>query len=338
MSYIELDTWDKLKSSQPKGDHLAARVAFPEISSRLLAGIDAEEYRHFLIRLSENATELNDNQSRGISVSCKDLHVRNQLEESEAARYMDITCNDNTGHEAFDVIGREIAVSLNSSDISESEIVRNILAKWRRFWGQTPKNVLSLEEVVGLFAELWFLLNWILPNADQSDAISRWRGPFGSRHDFEWKGQSVEVKATMSTRGRIHWINGLDQLSPPEGGKLYLFSIRLREEEGATNTLPRLIASCHSALANNIEALTIFDDSLAKTGYSPLHDNEYEKIHLRVVDEVLFDVRDSFPRITTSTFQEGVPSGVEVVQYEINLEGYDTLIIAREPKVFKKLI
>ncbi len=331
MTYIDSSVWERLQADLPKGDAITARPANPEVSQILLAGIDAEGNRHFLIPLSQEEKALNDSQSRGILVTSKDLRVKSHAQDQQPSRYMDIVCQDAAGHGAFDAIGREIAVSLAANTGSKTELVRSILSKWRRFWGRAPSIMLSREEITGLFAEVWFLHRWLLPYEDHITAVKRWRGPYGSRHDFEWQGKSVEVKGTTSTRGRIHWIHGLDQLSPPEGGKLLFFSLRLREEGGAANTLPALIASCRSALANNAEALTGFENSLALTGYSPLHDEEYEKLHLRVVDEVLFVVQDSFPKITVGTFQNGVPSGVESVNYEINLEGHDALIIAREP-------
>lgn len=331
MSYSDIDKWNLLQETPPKGDALTVRPAFPGISKQLLAGIDSDGNRHFLIPLSPEDGELNDNQSRGIHIACRDLQVKNQTQDLHPARYMDLICQDVAGYEAFDTVGREISVSLDAGAISKSELVRNILAKWRRFWGQPPKNLLSHEEIVGLFAELWFLHRWILPYMDAIIAVSGWRGPYGSRHDFEWPNQSVEVKGTISSRGRTHWIHGLEQLSSPQDGELLFFSLRLRQEGGATNTLPSLINSCRTALSNEAEALTNFENSLAMIGYSPLHDTEYEKICLRVVDEQLYSVQDTFPRITTSTFKDGRPAGVEAVQYEINLAGHENLIVARAP-------
>src|SRR5207245_778158 len=100
------------------------------------------------------------------------------------------------------------------------ESVARVFARWRRFWGQLPQHLLSREQQLGLFAELWFLNVWLLPRVDAAEAVTRWRGPFGARHDFEWPTRSVEVKVTTSTRGPIHYIHGLDQLVPPDGGNL----------------------------------------------------------------------------------------------------------------------
>jgi hypothetical protein len=187
---------------------------------------------------------------------------------------------------------------------------------------------------VGLCAELWFLSMWLIPRAGIRRALAGWRGPLGARHDFEWPGKSVEVKATASTRGRVHRINGLDQLVPPEKGKLLFFSLRLREEGGATNTLSGLIASCRALLEADAEALSGFEAALVQVGYSPVHDEEYAKIRFRVVDEELFRVTDNFPRVTQSSFAGGVPFGVDRIEYEINLSGFERLSIAAKPEQF----
>jgi len=331
MSRFDSDIWDLLKATPARGEELAARLAFPDISKRVFAGMGADGYRHFLIPLLEKEEGLNDNRSRGISVSCEELKIKSQEQNLKVSKYIDIACRDSAGFEAFDVIGQEIAASLESSGISKSEAVSGVLSKWRYFWGKPAASLLSYNEIVGLFAELWYLNKWILPYLSPVEAVNGWRGPYGSRHDFEWPNQSIEVKGTSSAQGRVHWINGIEQLSPPEKGELYFFSLRVRDEGGAINTLTDLIITCRKSLKNNGEALANFENTLVLTGYSPLHDEEYSKIRLRVVDELLYAVKGSFPRITTDKFQNGVPSGVETVQYQINLDGYDTLIIARKP-------
>ncbi len=327
MIRISSDVWAHLEQARPTGDNLTARPAVSGAKSRLLCAIDSEGSRHFLIALLANERDLRDTQSRGLNVVTRDLVIHGE----PVARYLDIQCLDAAGHDAFDLIGGELATELSHAGIAPAESVKRVLARWRRFWGQLPRTLLTREELLGLFAELWFLFVWMYPAVSLAEAVRRWRGPFGSRHDFEWAGKSVEVKAATSPRGRIHRINGIDQLLPPEEGRLFFFSLCLREEAGATNTLPALINSILQHLSADADALSRFETALIQTGYSPAHDEEYSKMHLRVVEEYLFDVRDNFPRLTPQQFQSGVPSGVERVDYEINLNTFDHLRIARIP-------
>lgn len=324
MSAIAADTWQRLAADRVTGDSLRARRASVETGDRLLAALDAEGARHLLVQLSPKEVDFEDRQSRGLSVTTREFSMPGQ----SPGRYLDVVCQDAAGHEAFDVIGGEIAVRITPLTQSAAEVVSQVLAKWRRFWSLQPRALLSREEQIGLFAEIWFLAGWLIPKAGAREAVTRWRGPLGARHDFEWQGRSVEVKATTSTRGRIHRINGLDQLLPPETGDLLFFSLRLREEGGASHTLPAIVAKCRELLVADAAAADSFDHLLDRSGYSPTHEADYAERKWRVVEEGLFRVEGNFPRLTPVNLPRGVPAGVERVEYEINLAVAEARVVA----------
>lgn len=324
MTSISQETWDKL--TQPTGDRLVARPALPETTARLLCAVDVSGSRHLLIPLGANEEEYIDRKSRGISVTTRDLSIHG----SNSERYLDIACLDAGGHLILDLMGGEIAKGLTDETKQTTDIVRKVLAKWRRFWGQLPQPMMSYEEQLGLFAELWFFSQWLLPKLGP-DAVMAWRGPWGSRHDFEWADKSVEVKSTTNIRGRIHQIHGLTQLENPENGPLYLLSVNLREENGAINNLPGLIESCRKHLIGSEEGLAYFENALAHLGYSPIFEDEYSKLKLHIVEDILFQVVSDFPKLTRENLLNGISVGIERVNYEINLNTFDHLIIARQP-------
>jgi len=311
--------WTLLETSLPSGEKLTAKLPAPDISSQVFSALDSEKQRHILIQLEPDDLPYNDHQSRGIQVTTRELNVHGQ----QPSRYIDLLCLDIAGYSGFDLIGSEIITELAKGNRSPSEIVHQVLAKWRRFWGQIPQDLLSRNEVTGLIAELRFLAEKMIPEVGTAEAIRRWRGPFGSRHDFEWPGESVEVKATTSSRGRIFHINGIDQLEPPENGKLFFFGVRLREEGGAEMTLPGIIETCRNLVSSDEDVLDKYESALVQVGYSPLHNEEYERIHFRIIEEALFEVKDNFPRICVRNFVGGIPNGIERVEYEINLNGFE---------------
>lgn len=325
VTHIAPEVWSRLSNEKATGESLWARRAMPDVSERLLAALDTGGIRHLLILLTDAEPDIHDQQSRGIAVETRELAVPGH----EPGRYMDITCVDDAGRDAFNIIGGEIVERLASGRETAPDVVTRVLSKWRRFWGQFPLQILSRERQLGLFAEVWFLSFWLIRITGRGEAVRRWRGPLGARHDFEWPGRSVEVKATTSIRGRIHHINGLEQLALPELGTLLLFSLRVREEGGATNTLPSVVASCRSALSPDGDALSRFEGLLTQAGYSVTHEDEYAKLRVRVLDEGLFRVEDDFPRVTEDSFPNGVPNGVDRVEYEINLDVCSHLLIAR---------
>lgn len=329
---IDPEVWNRLDRVTPLGDKLASLLPFPHTTNQLQCALDSEHRRHLLIPLSDLDTELHDLESRGLSVITRELMVEGQ---ESPIRYIDIECQDRGGVVVLDVIGGELADALCLEEQSPREIVKRVLARWRRFWSGLPKNVLSYEEILGLFGELWFLTFWLVPTFGLIQAVRCWRGPFGARHDFEWPRKSIEVKTTGSNRGRVHRINGIEQLMPPENGELFVFSMRIVEEAGATNTLTTLIATIRSLLESEIESLNDFEMALVRTGYSPVHDHVYEKVRLRMADASLFAVTSDFPRITPNSFNDGVPAGVETLTYEINLTSFNHLRIAKTPETAK---
>jgi hypothetical protein len=327
VSRIAPEVWTRLVGGRVQAEALWARRAAPEITDRLLAALDVDGERHLLVRLQSEEKELHDAQSRGVGVVTRELAMPGH----ETGQYLDIVCHDAAGHEAFDLIGGELAERLAAGRETATECVARVLAKWRRFWGQLPNQLLSRGEQLGLFAELWFLSVWLIPRVDVAQAVGRWRGPFGARHDFEWPGRSVEVKATTSIRGAIHRINGIEQLAPPQEGELLLFSLQLREESGANNTLPALVSACRQQFARDDEAWSRYETALVQAGYMAVHEEEYARMRLRIVAEGLYIVREDFPRLIPSFFPDGIPAGVERVEYEINLGGFERHCVAESP-------
>lgn len=323
------DVWDRLSTSPPRGPELTARLALPDVSDRLLAGIDVQGYRHLLVRLTEGERDLQDTQSRGLSVRTTQLTVSGESED----RYLDLLCNDPNGHQALDLIGGELADQIAAK--SEPAVaIERILGKWRRFWGQVPGQLLSIEAQIGLLTEVWFLARWLIPTVGAQEALECWRGPNGARHDFERKRQSFEAKGTLSKRGCVHTINGIEQLAPPSQGELFLFSLQLREEKGGDVTLPGEVAACRDRLLADNELVSAFEAQLAKAGFTPAHEPEYSRLVLRVAAQGLYAVKDRFPRLTPQSLRDGVPSGIEHVSYEIDLGGFGDLMVTDSPTNF----
>lgn len=316
MSQLTPEFWTTLSASRPTGDGWRVRPPVPEVTSRLLASVAENGDRRFLIELEPGEEALEDTRSRGLSIRTLEL-----AEETGArGRFLAVECRDVAGHELFDLIGTELANALTTQPPAAA--ASRVLAKWRRFWGQIPRSLLTREEQLGLFAEVWFLARWLIPSAGLTAATVRWRGPFGARHDFEWPGRSVEVKASTVVRGPVFRIHGLEQLEPPAAGELHLFTLRLREEGGAPHTLPILIAECHTLLTADPDALARYETALARAGYSPAHEADYAQTHWRLVSEKLYPVIAGFPRLSPSALPNGVPPGVSEISYTLDLGGY----------------
>ena len=328
MTQYDTAVWHKLGvGPQTQAEELWARRVLLEGDGRLLAALDVEGRRHFLAHLKPGEPDYQDSQSRGVTVVTRELVMHGH----SPGRYLDIVCQDPAGNEAFDLIGEEIGQRLSLVRESVTESVTHVLAKWRRFWGQLLQQHLSYEQQLGLFAELWFLSIWLIPKRGLIQAVQSWRGPLGARHDFEWTERSVEVKATCSTRAPVHHINGIEQLAQPENGELLLFSLRLREEGGATNSLTTLVAACRELIKSDDEAWSHFESTLEQSGYLDAHAGEYAKVRYRVVTEALYMVHEDFPRLTPAQIVGGLPSSIGNISYDLNLANCERFRIAENP-------
>src|ERR1043166_4128471 len=105
MIAVPPEVWSKLTGERVHGETLWARRALPEISGHLIAALDGQGQRHFLVILQNGEDPLHDNQTRGLTVQTRDLVVP----DHKTGKYLDITCHDPAGHEAFDLFGGELA-------------------------------------------------------------------------------------------------------------------------------------------------------------------------------------------------------------------------------------
>jgi len=325
MPAITAESWHSLPERSTVYAELAAE-AVPGIDGTFLA-VDHEAARHLLLGVGEDVELVSDERSRGIRALTRPLSVQGRPERT----FVDVLCTAISGQEVFNLVASAILDRVEHG-AAASDAVNGTLARWRRFWGAAPMGGLTGEEIRGLFGELWFVAVWLLPHGH--DQLGHWLGPTGTRHDFQWPHLAVEAKATTSTRGHVHRINGLDQLDPPADGRLLLFSLRMREEATASNTLVSLINTITAAVGEDGDALDQFESRLVMAGYSALEADRYAEVRFRVINERLYEVRDSFPRLTTGSFVDGLPDGVEDVDYEINLDASPDAIIADSPSGF----
>lgn len=331
MSGLDESQWGKLGTPPPGDDELIARIADPDSTDLVLIGIDGLSKRHILVPLRALEQELRDSESRGIQVATRDLSIPG----AGTGRYIDIRLLDEVGRDAFNLVAGDCISGIAAAESEPAKVIGRIIGKWRRFWRSMTIGVLSHEEQIGLFAEVWFLLYWLLPG-EGADCVSYWRGPHGSRHDYEFPKRSIEVKATTTRRGPVYRISSLEQLDPPEAGKLSLFGMQLREEAGGQYTLPRLVSEVRLALATKPTQLDAFDAGLAAAGYSEVHRDQYERLTLRVAAQSLYSVNEKFPRLTRADLPARSAHAIEDVGYLINLSSYEFLIEANDPSELAK--
>lgn len=53
------------------------------------------------------------------------------------------------------------------------------------------------------------------------------------------------------------------------------------------------------------------------------------------MDERLYRVAEDFPRLSSTSFAQGLPSAIERIEYDVNLEGSRHLVVATKADDFE---
>jgi hypothetical protein len=321
--------WPLLSVQSIRGQELAGRRPIEGSLGTLLCALNRAGNRIFLIVLGDSDDDLTDDKSRGLSVSTQQLEVAGE----SVRRYLSVQCSDSSAYDLFDVVGADLLVAVSNAPGAPREAVKLVLDRWKRFWSDLPRSVMTDEQIAGLFGELWFIHIWLSVAVGMQKAIAVWRGPFGARHDFEAKGLSIEAKTTTARVGRRHRITGVEQLEQPENGRLFLFSVVIHREGGATNSLAVLIDAIRALLQHDPDTANVFDNALARVGYSDAFRAYYSERTYRVVDCILFEVGGSFPRLTKQQLIGALlMPGVSALEYDVELDGFRSLALADNPE------
>jgi hypothetical protein len=318
----ELDAaWRRLHT--PDSPHLLEGAAVT--GDQAWAAMDFEGCRHLLIKVPPDV-EAPPTKTRGLRVTVG----RHQVQGTDPAQYLDLACLSPDATATFTAVAADIGASAGTAPPTERvSAVADALSRWQWFWG-VEAGSLSEREALGLFAELWFLHRWA---GSSGSAVEAWTASAGSRHDFQWPERSVEVKATSRrAQGAVmHRIEHLDQLSDPEQGRLFLFSLRVVRDQLARNTLPSLVDHIVRSLNGNPLGLDDFSRKLGQRGYSPAHRRHHE-VPYRILGEYLYTIELGFPRLTTATFAaEGLPSGITDLSYVLDMAACETWLTAKSP-------
>jgi len=318
----ELDAaWRSLHT--PDSAHVLEAVPF--VGNQVWAAVDYEGRRHLLLQVPEG-TDAPPTKTRGLRVTV----ARHQVQDAEPTAYLDLACLSDDAIATFTAVAADIGAEAELAPPSHRlAVVAAALSRWQWFWG-VEAGSLSEREALGLFGELWFLHRWA---GDGPAAVDAWTASAGSRHDFQWPGHSVEVKATARrTAGAVlHRIEHLDQLSDPERGQLFLFSLRVVRDQLARNTLPSLVDRVSQDLRGDPRAGDEFARKLGQRGYSPAHRHRYE-VPYRVLGEYLYSIGPGFPRLTAASFGGGPPAGITDVSYVLDMAACDPWLEAKSPE------
>lgn len=229
-----------------------------------------------------------------------------------------LTLRDSKLTETFIDLAIDLA-DRSSSGADETQslaIFRRALEEFHDLLASGRGPAISLEELRGIVAELWFAIRIITPLTDPTAALIAWHGPLGAPQDFRFPdGTLAEVKAIHSEARSVK-ISSPEQLDPVDSDDLTLVTIGLEECPPSTphsTKLPDLVTEFRDAFAGDPIRSADLDRRLRALGV--LRTFEMLDTEFLVTSTHRYRVDETFPRIRRSA----VSLGIENLRYEVQL-------------------
>jgi len=197
------------------------------------------------------------------------------------------------------------------SDADCIELLCTRLLKWQRLLSRGGPRLIDAHEIRGLFAELSFFLQVLLPRFGPA-AVQAWKGPSGFPQDFAVDNKVFEIKSHLVGSPQSVRISSPSQLWV-DSTNLYLCVYHLAEGSAGGICLGALVDELTTALSASASAADEFEEKLASLGYLDLP--EYRSQMFTLVKLDTFIVANDFPRIIPSKLMPGIQD----VTYSIQL-------------------
>jgi hypothetical protein len=242
--------------------------------------------------------------------------------------------------EVFDTLASDVAGAIAGA-ADDRAGVRTMLAHlrvWQEFMRRHGPEGLSTQEQTGLFSELFFLRRHILPHLSAADAVRVWEGPYEGLHDFAVGRVAVEIKGTVAAAAAAFEASSLVQLDETQVGRLCLCHYSWHGGSAKGETLPELVESIRENLAaEDATALARFNESLLRSGYLDSQTSLYGTRRLEEARELLFEVREGFPRLRLRDVPAGIVDGSYTVElsacsgFSIDADDLSKILVNDEP-------
>lgn len=197
------------------------------------------------------------------------------------------------------------------SDADCIELLCTRLLKWQRLLSRGGPRLLDAHEIRGLFAELSFFQQELLPRFGPA-AVQAWKGPSGFPQDFAVDNKVFEIKSHLVGSPQSVRISSPSQLWV-DSTNLYLCVYHLAEGSAGGRCLGALVDELTTALGASASAADEFEEKLASLGYLDLP--EYRSQMFTLVKLDTFTVANDFPRIIPAKLMPGI----QEVTYSIQL-------------------
>jgi hypothetical protein len=218
--------------------------------------------------------------------------------------------------DVFSVLVGDLLGSLESAQTESAAVraFRERLERWQRLLARHGPEGLSVPEQHGLYGELLFIRDFMLPAATPEAVLGAWTGPLAKDQDFQLSRCSVEVKVSSGNPHHQIHVSNVRQLdeAASASGALFLFHAALEVRHQQGETLVALVDELRRAFG---PLRFRFDDLLQEAGYLDIHASAYLASGYAVKRHRFFAVSNGFPRIREAELRAGVGD----VRYTVQL-------------------
>jgi hypothetical protein len=305
MSLSEL--WARLEQRDQLPNGLIQQSAHATVGSAVSAGLRfPERQRVLLIRLprAQGALLL----QRGIASG---MVLRGIASDYPEQVLVEISTTDRQYQELFAHIGDDLVGQLVTDPPRPGEVIVERLELWRSFFRHREGIGLSVFEIQGLYGELWFLREHVLPHLPGLRGIGAWTGTSGATHDFTMGQVSLDMKTGTPDGDTVH-ISSLQQLMPPPETLLFLGHLKIRRDSQG-QSVGEIIDELRRQLPT--DALQAFEGHLISAGYLEAERHTIDSYRFVPRSFELYQVSQDFPALTRSR----VPNQIESCSYTIRL-------------------
>lgn len=253
----------------------------------------------YLMKLSNHTIipEFKNSSFKGVRIDVFDLNESKEL---------NIYLIDNELKDIFSLFVENIIEEITnvSTENEAVTITSNVIQKWKKLFDKLSIKGLTIEQQKGLIGELLFLNDLIDSEINPDYLLNCWTGPDYEDKDFTLGATCFEIKFTTSKLPRIK-ITSERQLDSSNIDNLFLnnySSENLKENGISLNSIVDII---REKISSNSATLKFFNERLESADYFD-EDRENYNSQYGVKSSSLYEVNDSFPKLTTDSLPQGV--------------------------------
>lgn len=240
-----------------------------------------------------------------------------QGKESKTVFWTCFDLTDSSAKDTFFAFCKNMISAVTGTDSEDTALrkLRKRYLAWKALFKKIPQKNCPIEQVQGVFGELYYLKTHMIPEYSADEAVKAWGGPDFFSKDFSIGNTWHEVK-TVTLSVPCVKINSISQLSSDVPGKLAVVRVERMTPEygGPDSSVSGLVSDIVESLSKE-DAEDLF---IEKIGAFPFDAFDKRLPRFDVKNVQCYRVEPGFPRIT----EKEVPyPEINNVTYEISLSG-----------------